>query len=265
VRECRPLGAELFHVLLDREAGDALSPAFAAGQFAQLAVPGHSLPRPLSILRCSSTVLEFFIRRVGSGTDWLCGCKAGDLIPVLWPLGKSFVDQLPPGVESEELLLVGGGVGVAPLIAFHEQWPGKSRLLFGHRDAVGAEACALMQGACQPEISTEDGSVGLHGRVTDLLSAVLAEEAPLPRRILCCGPEAMMEAVAALAARHAMPCLLSLETLMGCGIGICVGCAVPMADGTMALACQAGPVFSAEQVVASRPPTQTCSCVGAKA
>jgi dihydroorotate dehydrogenase electron transfer subunit len=265
VKECRELGAELYHLVLQQESGQGEDPAFAAGQFAQLAVPGHVLPRPFSILRSSTDALEFLVRRVGPGSAWLCSRKPGEEIPVLWPLGKSFQELLPPEAADEELLLVGGGVGIAPLLAFHEQWKGARRLLFGHREAASVKACLPIMGKAQPLLSTEDGSHGVHGRVTRLLEIVLEAEADRPRRILCCGPEAMMAAVAALAKDRHLPCLLSLETLMGCGIGICVGCAVPLASGQTALACQAGPVFHAHALAESAKdpaPPHSCACGG---
>jgi dihydroorotate dehydrogenase electron transfer subunit len=265
VMACRELGADLFHLILRLESGHGEALAFAAGQFAQLAVPGHVLPRPFSILRSSNESLEFLVRRVGTGSAWLCSRRPGEEIPVLWPLGNSFLENLPPEAGEEELLLVGGGVGIAPLLAFQEQWNGEKRLLFGHRDAASVKACLPIMGKAQPLLSTEDGSHGVHGRVTRLLEIVLEEEADRPRRILCCGPDAMMAAVAALAKARHLPCLLSLETLMGCGIGICVGCAVPLASGQKALACQAGPVFHANALAESAKdpaPPHSCACGG---
>lgn len=256
------LGAGLFHLVLAHAEAEVQVPAFAAGQFAQLAVPGLTLPRPFSILRCTPQHLEFLVRQVGPGSQWLCQRQVGDRVPVLWPLGSSFSQLLPPEALEEELLLVGGGVGIAPLIAFKEQWPGPCRLLFGHRTAQDARVNALLAPDLEVDISTEDGSLGFHGRVTGLLTQVLGQPGRRPRRVLSCGPEAMMDAVATLAAAHGVPCSLSLETMMGCGIGICVGCAVPLANGRVALACQEGPVFQADQVAAFGHPQPACTCGG---
>lgn len=260
VREIRELGADQFHLILEREP-DAATPIFRAGQFAQLAVPGHALPRPFSILRAGPDRLEFLVKVVGPGTTWLAERRPGERLSVLWPLGHGFLDRLPADADpAEEGLLVGGGVGIAPLIALWEQEAGRRplRAAFGFRDRPGVSAARALQPELEMEISTEDGSVGRAGRVTDLLSDWLAQAPERARRIFCCGPEPMMEAVARLARAAGVPCLLSLETLMGCGIGICVGCAVPAAAGGFHLACQAGPVFPLNELADSAPAQVAC-------
>lgn len=257
---CQDLGAELFHLTLGPLSDPVARPAFQAGQFAQMAVPGHALPRPFSILNATPAGVEFLVKRVGPGTDWLCSRASGEEIPVLWPLGRGFQDLLPEQAQAEDMLLVGGGVGIAPLLAFHAQWAGRSVALFGHRDSASVAACQALMGATPALLSTEDGSQGFHGRVTALLEDFLASHGVAGKRILCCGPEAMMAAVYAVAKAHAIPCLLSLETLMGCGIGICVGCAVPLATGEKALACQGGPVFDAATLAWHGEEVQACGC-----
>jgi dihydroorotate dehydrogenase electron transfer subunit len=247
VDSCEALGAELFLLRLILPGPDEAA-AFQAGQFAQLAVPGHALPRPFSILRSRNGKLELLVKQVGSGTAWLAGRRAGDRVATLWPLGHGFRHRLAEDGRTLPWLLVGGGVGIAPLIALQEQESRRERLrlLFGYRDRAPAEASARLHPGLEVLLATEDGSLGFPGRVTELLSHVLEEG---PARLFCCGPAAMMEAVAALARERDLPCLLSLETLMGCGIGICVGCAVPCPDGGYALACQAGPVFPSTELV----------------
>ncbi|MFA7331501.1 MAG: dihydroorotate dehydrogenase electron transfer subunit [Candidatus Delongbacteria bacterium] len=260
VREIRGLGADQFQLILER-GPDAGIPAFRAGQFAQLAVPGHTLPRPFSILRAGTDQLEFLVKVVGPGTAWLADRRPGEQVSVLWPLGHGFLDRLPADADpAEEGLLVGGGVGIAPLIALWEQEAGRRplRAAFGFRDRPGVAAARALQPELAMEISTEDGSVGRAGRVTDLLADWLAEAPERPRRIYCCGPEPMMEAVARHARAAGVPCLLSLETLMGCGIGICVGCAVPVSTGGFQLACQAGPVFALDELADSEPAREAC-------
>jgi len=246
VVDCRDLGAG-YSLLTLSPAGP---PAFRAGQFAQLAVPGRVLPRPFSILDESPRGQEFLVKVVGPGTAWLAGLQPGEVVPVLAPLGHGWLDRLPPTPAEEEWLLVGGGVGVAPLLALAAQAPASRRttILFGYRDAAQARALAALHPGREVQVATEDGSLGLRGRVTDLLARWLEEESRPRRRVFCCGPEPMMEAVAALCRTRGLPCHLSLETLMGCGIGICVGCAVPVAGGGYRLACQDGPVFEAGEL-----------------
>jgi len=246
--ECRSLGADYSLLVLDA-AGEA---GFRAGQFAQLAVPGRVLPRPFSILRETARGQEFLIKVVGTGTAWLAAREPGDELAVLAPLGHGWLDRLPPVDPEEEWLMVGGGVGVAPLLALAEQAPPgrRARVLFGYRDAQQARALATLHPGREIQLATEDGSLGLRGRVTDLARREWDDRPPRAQRVFCCGPEPMMEAVAALCRSRGLPCHLSLETLMGCGIGICVGCAVPVAQGGFRLACQDGPVFEAGELAA---------------
>lgn len=248
VVECRSLGAGYSRLTLSPGPGG--TPAFRAGQFAQLAVPGRVLPRPFSILDEHGRGQDFLVKVVGPGTSWLAERRPGDVVPVLAPLGHGWLDRLPAVAAEEEWLLVGGGVGVAPLLALAAQAPDgqAATILFGYRDAAQARALASLHPGREVKVATEDGSLGLHGRVTDLLARQVEEDPPRPRRIFCCGPEPMMEAVAALCRGRGLPCHLSLETLMGCGIGICVGCAVPVAGGGFRLACQDGPVFEAGEL-----------------
>jgi dihydroorotate dehydrogenase electron transfer subunit len=250
VLECRALGVGYF--LLTVEAGGA--PSFRAGQFAQLAVPGRVLPRPFSILRETPRGQEFLIKVVGPGSEWLAARRPGDELAVLAPLGHGWLDRLPETDDGEEWLLVGGGVGVAPLLALAEQMEAvhgrRSAILFGYRDAGQAVALASLHPGREVQLATEDGSAGMRGRVTDLLLRELERRPDHRPRVFCCGPEPMMEAVAVLCRGRGLSCHLSLETLMGCGIGICVGCAVPMAGGGYRLACQEGPVFEAGELAA---------------
>ena len=249
VLEVQELGASQILLRLDlrQVPGGA---EFRAGQFAQLAVPGHTLPRPLSILRAGPESLDFLIKVVGPGTAWLAARRPGESLPVLWPLGHGWLDRLELPDPAEHWILVGGGVGIAPLIALCDQTDSSRALsvAFGFRDQEGVEAVRGLHAGREIRISTEDGSLGRAGRVTELLHDLLQETAGRPRRIFCCGPDPMMEAVARVAREAELPCLLSLETLMGCGIGICGGCAVPLAAGGFRLACQDGPVFSASEL-----------------
>ena len=269
VVEARGMGAGLHLLALALPGRDPGEGGFRAGQFAQLAVPGRALPRPFSILRSAAGRLEFLVKAVGPGTNWLAARRSGQAVPALWPLGRGFRDKLREDDRGETWLLVGGGVGIPPLIALKEQAGDRPgiELLFGHRDAATARAAALLHPGLEPHLATEDGSLGFAGRVTGLLKKTLDEHAAASPaqllRIFCCGPDPMMEAVAALAKERSLPCLLSLETLMGCGIGICVGCAVPRAGGGFALACQEGPVFSTDELAAPEHPSPVDSaCCG---
>ena len=243
--ENRSLGGGLFLLRLTAPEGLAASFAFHAGQFAEVSTAGHCLPRPFSILSASEKELGLLVKQVGAGTRQLCELLPGSELRVTWPLGNHFELQK----HEAEILLVGGGVGVAPLLAAcaELQTLGRScKAIFGFRSAVEVEAVRpLLLPACDTTFCTEDGSAGCKGFVTHALSqqiSALKEET----LVLSCGPDAMMRAVASMCHKASMRCLLSLETFMGCGVGICAGCAVKMrGKDEWALCCQQGPVFDA--------------------
>ena len=156
VVECRALGAGYSLLTL----APAATAGFRAGQFAQLAVPDRVLPRPFSILDEHARGQEFLIKVVGPGTAWLAERRPGDVVPVLAPLGHGWLDRLPAVPAEEEWLLVGGGVGVAPLLALAAQAtaPRRTTILFGYRDAAQARALAALHPGRHVQVGTEDGS-----------------------------------------------------------------------------------------------------------
>ena len=189
------------------------------------------LGRAVSVMRTGEDGLaEFFLEDVGPGTKRLCELGAGAGLDIVGPLGKGF-SAPPPGV-----LLVGGGIGIAPLLAVQDAWGGTP--LLGFRDAHHAAAASLFE---SPAVATDDGSAGHHGLVTDLLDLELARA---PRPVYACGPPAMLAAVLDRVRRHAAPSELALETPMACGFGACYGCVVATVDGYRR-ACLDGPVFDA--------------------
>jgi len=204
------------------------------------------LPRALSVLRSREGVLQFLLEDVGPGTRRLCELRTGDGVWLTGPLGAGFrpTERVP--------ILVGGGVGIAPLAILQDAIaaagcgggdgaggggaaPGP---LVGFRDADHADGAALLRDA---QIATDDGSVGHHGRVTDLLEPLWDQEIEL----YACGPPAMLEAVRRLAADHAVPAQLALESPMACGYGACYGCVVATRNGYLRV-CVDGPVFDAQ-------------------
>jgi NAD(P)H-flavin reductase len=241
----RALGA---YVVLS--VADPSGPAPDPGQFAMLAAAERwgggaderpFLPRAFSVARRHGDgTLDFVLEDVGPGTERLAELQPGDDVWLLGPLGRGFV----PAREGRVPLLVGGGVGIAPL-AIWQDATGAPALL-GFRDAAHAEGAALLRDA---RVATDDGSVGHHGLVTELLGAALREH---PRsEVYACGPPPMLEAVRALCAEHDVPAQLALESGMACGFGACFGCVVPARDGYVRL-CVDGPVLEAsalEEVV----------------
>jgi NAD(P)H-flavin reductase len=191
------------------------------------------LGRAVSIMRVGEDgLVEFLLEDVGPGTRRLCELDAGEEIAVVGPLGNGFT---APAADVEPLL-VGGGIGVAPLVAVQESWGG--RALLGFRDGERAKAAELF---AAPQIATDDGSVGHKGFVTMLLDDELATHS---RPIFACGPPAMLSEVQARAATHEVASQLALEAPMACGFGACYGCVVATVDGYRRV-CVDGPVFGA--------------------
>jgi NAD(P)H-flavin reductase len=198
------------------------------------------LPRAFSVLRAGSdpagTVeLQFLLEDVGPGTKRLCELGPGDQLLLVGPLGAGFSRPR----EGRTPLLVGGGVGIAPLAIWQDELGGYAPALLGFRDAARAAGAQLLASA---RVATDDGSVGHHGLVTELLDEELDDGGPF--EVYACGPPAMLEAVRLLCARRELPAQLALESGMACGFGACFGCVVPTRDGLIRL-CLEGPVLDA--------------------
>jgi NAD(P)H-flavin reductase len=182
--------------------------------------------------------LQFLLEAVGPGTARLCELRAGDELLIVGPLGRGFT----PPAEGRRPLLVGGGVGIAPLAIWQDALGPEARVLLGFRDGAHAEGAALLDGG---QIATDDGSVGHHGLVTDLLADEL--EADPQVTVYACGPPAMLESVRALCEHTFVPAQLALESGMACGYGACFGCVVATKSGYVRL-CVDGPVLDASEL-----------------
>ena len=194
------------------------------------------LPRAFSYLRWHDGQVEFLLEDVGPGTHRLMELQPGEELWLLGPLGRGFA----PPPDGRRPLLVGGGIGIVPLVAWAQALD-DPRALLGFRDAAHAEAAELLAGA---SLATDDGSVGHHGFVTELLADALAEA-----EVYACGPPAMLEAVRRMAVEHGVPAQLALESGMACGFGACFGCVVPTHDGYVRT-CVDGPVLPAADLEA---------------
>jgi NAD(P)H-flavin reductase len=249
----RKLGAyQVLHV------ADPGSPAPAPGQFAMIAAAERwgggederpYLARAFSLLRCGHGEWQFLLEDVGPGTRRLCELAPGDAMWALGPLGRGF--QAPPA--SAHPLLVGGGVGIAPLAILSDTLAGEGTVMLGFRDSDRAAGAELIAGA---RVASDDGSVGHHGPVTELLAEELERRAPRGAQedtiVYACGPPAMLEAVRALCERTLTPAQLALEAGMACGYGACFGCVVPGRDGRYLRVCVDGPVFDARELAEVR-------------
>ena len=218
-------------------------PEIKAGQFVQVLVSGSPstfLRRPVSVHDAdySASTLSFLIEVVGAGTEQLSKLKPGDIVNIIYPLGNSFT--LPS--SGEKVLLAGGGCGMAPLLYLGrkvKETGAEPHFALGFRNRTRIIEYDELRKIGPVYLSTEDGSEGYRGFVTDI-PEFRDEEWD---RVYCCGPEPMMKAVAGICRVRNIFCEVSLENLMACGMGICLCCIVPTTSGNLC-SCTDGPVFN---------------------
>ncbi len=241
-----PLSGDTYQMTL--KAGEMVAKTFRApGQFLHIACPPHFLRRPISVCACGSGAdgdwvdIVFQIR--GEGTRWLAQRCKGDTLDVLGLLGNGFA--MAPGGR---YLLAGGGIGVPPLYGCARYAKGKAVAALGFRSKNQVILAEAFKKACEGvSLCTDDGSVGAKGFVHQQVEEILRKDNAFTA-VLACGPKPMLRGVAEVAARYGVPCQVSMEERMACGVGACLGCATPMADGSMKHVCKDGPVFDASEV-----------------
>lgn len=241
----------------------------AAGQFVMLGCAeagGPLLRRPFSIQKTDGEQFDVLYRVVGVGTRALAALRPGQVVPVLGPLGRGFTPPQP----SEHAILIGGGVGVPPIFLMAAQLDSRGHRAWSAVLGVRGRAdrpCLVafdegFPGDGRVHLCTIDGSFGHRGHVVSLWESL--GPVPARARVYACGPMAMLRAVAEAAALRGLPCEVSVETMMGCGVGICMGCVMESSAYVNAggeerksfspydrwwLACRRGPVFDAQAVV----------------
>jgi len=242
------------------------------GQFVMLRLAGENDPllgRPLALYNtvgdasAAPPAIDVVYLTLGKMTHRLADYAAGDELDVWGPLGNGF-----PAIATGHLIMVAGGIGQTPFYALGQEYlglrtfgdpprkaprAGRVSLCYGVRTAdLLAGVPDFESAGIDVRLSSDDGSVGHHGLVTEILSDLLAESRGEDRLVVCCGPEPMMHAVAELCRRTGTQCLVSLETPMACGIGICFSCVakVRQPDGgwDYKRTCVEGPVFDAQQI-----------------
>lgn len=233
----RRLAGDVWELVL---AGDT-SAVTAPGQFVNIALPGKFLRRPISVCDWTGESLTLLVKEAGAGTRELVRLPAGTELDTLSGLGNGFDLAAAP----EGAVLVGGGIGVAPLYGLAKRMleaGQKPTAVLGFRskeDAFYLDEFAAP--GVEVRIATEDGSLGTRGFVTDVLKAL-----PDRHYVLACGPTPMLKAV------YALPQLtggqLSFEARMACGFGACVGCTIETKSGLRRV-CKDGPVFRKEEIV----------------
>ena len=224
-------------------------PEMLPGQFVEVRIddsPSTMLRRPISInyVDRDANELWLLVALVGDGTRRLGSLSAGDTLNCVLPLGNGFTMAKRP---DERILLVGGGVGVAPLLYFGERLKAVGAVptfLLGARSASDLLMLDRFQAIGNVAVTTEDGSMGEKGFVTN---HSLLQQATFDR-ISTCGPKPMMVAVARYAAQANIPCEASLENLMACGLGACLCCVEKTVDGNLCV-CTEGPVFDTRRLL----------------
>ena len=222
-------------------------PDIAPGQFVQVRVDGSPstyLRRPISIhdVDFQKNEISLLVQQIGEGTRHLAAACVGDLINIVFPLGNGFT--LPK--KSESVLLVGGGIGIAPLYYFARVLNDngvRPTLLLGGKTKFDLLRLADYQQFGETFVTTEDGSLGEKGFVT--MHSVWQKQSF--DKIYVCGPKPMMKAVAKLAAENGVWCEVSLENLMACGLGACLCCVEDTVDGHVCV-CKEGPVFNTRRL-----------------
>jgi dihydroorotate dehydrogenase electron transfer subunit len=228
-----------------------IAEAAAAGQFAMIRVQAALDPllrRPFSIHNVGPDgSVSFLFKIVGKGTRMLAALNPGAELDLIGPLGRGFTLS-----KSGSFSMIGGGMGIAPLYFLARQHMQVNRAFGNPPVLLGAQTQAELLQLAEEFVelgypvhtATDDGTLGHHGFVTELLEEILTRV----QQVYVCGPMPMMQVVVAQCLKAGVPCQVSLETHMACGLGACLGCNVPAAGGGYRHVCKDGPVFHAEEV-----------------
>lgn len=250
---------EIFSLKLD---APEIACRIRPGQFIMLRIPGHKDPllgRPFAVFQTRGDVIQVLLAAVGKATNLFRELRVTAEMEVWGPLGNGF-----PDVETGHLVMVGGGIGYSPLRSVSEWYmhghPGTEKVTF----LMGARTAEMLDVGHLPHVcatekifATDDGSLGHHGFVTELLGPILEaalknNESPV---VMSCGPTVMMRKTAEIAAAHGVKCYISLETPMACGLGICFTCVAKKRDESSpegwdyCRTCVEGPVFEAGELI----------------
>jgi dihydroorotate dehydrogenase electron transfer subunit len=250
-RECKIVSKEQVGdaVYMTLEVGDMIRASFRApGQFVHIRCgEGLLLRRPISVCSCMEDepddLLSIVFEVRGEGTRWLAGRELGDSLDVLGLAGNGF-DLKPEG----RYLLVGGGIGIPPMLGCAQYTGGRATAILGGRSRDKIILEEFFREDCAKVLcATDDGSLGYHGFVDALVRRELSEDRGYDG-VLACGPKPMLRNVARVAEEFGIPCQVSMEERMGCGVGACLVCACDMADGSRKHVCKDGPVFDSREV-----------------
>jgi len=272
-RVLAPLGRRATEVVANQASGgyrilsalDRKGPDPAAGQFYMLSSESYwgegsarpYLPRAFSVAEAerggaegAGVRLDFLLEDVGPGTARLAALEPGEQLQITGPLGRPFSPPREVNPRAQGAILVGGGIGMAPLAILRRELGGRGvplRTLLGFRDRAHSGGMELFR-CSEVGLASEDGHAGHRGYVTDLLAQMLEGDQADTAVVYSCGPPAMLEAVRSLCSERGVPSELAMESPMACGFGACFGCAVPLASGGYMRLCVDGPVVRGDQI-----------------
>lgn len=237
---------ELYSLLILTPSENRALPEIEAGQFVQVRIDNSKttfLRRPISVnfVDKDKNQLWLLVRKAGEGTAALSRLVPDNVLNLVLPLGNWF----KVNAGEKRFLLVGGGVGVAPMLYWGARLRGQGynpEFLVGARSESDLLELTELKALGEVHVSTDDGSAGTPGVVT--LNPALQQKWD---RIYCCGPAPMMKAVAAAARRNSVPCEVSLENMMACGLGACLCCVEKTVKGNVCV-CTEGPIFNTDQL-----------------
>ncbi len=269
-RMVAPFGRRLCRVTRNLRSGgyrifsavDPAGPEPSAGQFYMLAAESRwggdqgrpYLARAFSVAdaepESGGVRLDFLVQAVGPGTARLAALEPGEEMWINGPLGRPFSAPAEVATEAAGAILVGGGIGVAPLAIWRRRLLRAgvpARVLLGFRDRANSGGLDLFD-CSEIRLASEDGHTGHRGYVTDLLSVLLEGDDAGSAAVYACGPPAMLEAVRVLCTDRGVGCELAMEAPMACGFGACFGCAIPQSNGGYMRLCVDGPVVRGDEI-----------------
>lgn len=248
----RPVGAYVELTFAAPEIAERTEP----GQFAAFAVGGdtsaHLLRRSIAIAGASGDAVTVVVAPHGPGSTWLAGLQVGDTVDVVGPLGRPY----PMPAEGSPVLLVGGGYGAAALVGLAARLSASGSPVIAVCGAASADRLSSVDELGrlgEVIVTTDDGSAGRQGWVTDVMAELLRSGAPARVGVVyACGPMAMLRAVAEAATAAGLPSYVAVEESMACGVGVCMTCVLPVVgdDGRtrFSRSCTEGPVFGGDRV-----------------
>jgi dihydroorotate dehydrogenase electron transfer subunit len=226
-----------------------------SGQFVHLLCLKSTQPllrRPFSFHRLHKNNFEILYKIIGLGTNLLAKKKKGDIIDILGPLGNGFNSLRTTNYESQTAILVAGGMGVAPLLALAEEIVQRKKTKLYVLIGSGTRKCILCEKdfkrlKAEVLLSTEDGSQGRKGLITDCLKSLLSTVNCSLSTIYACGPKSMLKEIARISGGLHISAWASLEENMACGVGACLGCVIETSQGYRRI-CKDGPVFNLGEI-----------------